>query len=135
MHFKTILALIACCMVMFSIAFAMQETVTDESSAVSFDAITITTPAPTAEPVPTPNPDRFVNVSVKNRKDVYRYGDTVVFTANLFGYEWCPSVSFQWQVNKGEEWEDVSGETAQDILVVISEDNLNWRWRVKVICN
>jgi len=59
-------------------------------------------------------------------------GDTLVMTAKLSGFDGI-DYSLNWQVSDGGEWEDIKGETEEELTVVITEENADCSWRLAVI--
>ena len=66
-----------------------------------------------------------------SRKSVMNPGDIVVLTSKLEGLD-DYTVYYQWQVNKGNGWENVPGATGDSYSFVASVETLSYGWRLIV---
>lgn len=66
-------------------------------------------------------------VVVKNPENqTVKSGKTITLKADVQG---DGPMTYQWQVNKGNGWEDISGATGQDLTLTASKDNNGWQYR------
>ena len=88
------------------------------------------TEAPTAEPTAELSADRSVSFTFTWDGEELKYGDTITLLSELTGYDgFACEIVWQYSLDN-TEWADYSvGETAQYVL---SEENVNWYWRVVV---
>lgn len=80
------------------------------------------------------DPNRSVTMYINyGSKGYVTVGDEVELIAILYGYEKA-IYTLQWQCSKdNENWIDIEGETAQTMMVTVTDENIaNW-WRVAVI--
>ncbi len=96
------------------------------------------TEEPTVEPTaePTAEPTRApltVKVEIVNQKDVYYYGDN--FTMRAVVENAISAVTYQWEVLLPgmEEWQAVEGAVEETYTFVITEENAQNQYRVKVV--
>lgn len=83
-----------------------------------------------AAPDEQPATERRVSVS-DNIGDAVSYGDFVVLTGELTGYE-SAAYRLQWQVNRGSGWEDLSGEESERYSFILDADNFTYAFRLVV---
>lgn len=72
-------------------------------------------------------PERAVVVSCSLSED----GETVVFTSSLSGFD-DVTVQYQWQVDEGNGWVDISGAVNDTFSLVIDENNAKNMYRLHV---
>ena len=76
--------------------------------------------------------ERSIDVELSWETEEPHWGDIAHFHTILTGYEGL-TYFFQWQTSPDmEHWDDVPGETGQDLDIVITGDNNNFYWRVVV---
>ncbi len=76
--------------------------------------------------------ERSIDVELTWDTNEPHWGDTAHLRAVLTGYEGL-EYSFQWQTSQDlEHWDDVLGETKEELDVVITRNNNNVYWRVVV---
>lgn len=107
----------------FSCAYAGEDDVISSEHTENVEVIT-----------PTPRGDWSVSISSSLDGLTQVMTDTeVTLTASLYGFrEGVDTWTIQWQVNKGDGWEDLSGETSETYKFNINETNVRYKWRVVV---
>lgn len=85
----------------------------------------IETPEPTATPTP-----KIVTISC-DRKAIMKENEPVHLTSKLIGFENC-TVSYQWQCDKGNGFEDIIGATGSTHTFYATQESLSWDWRLKI---
>ena len=58
------------------------------------------------------------------------YGATVVWKSSVNGVKDGDAVSYQWQVDKGNGWEDIPGATDPEYVMTLSKENAKYNWRL-----
>ena len=58
------------------------------------------------------------------------YGATVVWKSSVSGVKDGDAVSYQWQVDKGNGWEDIPGATDPEYVMTLSKENAKYNWRL-----
>ena len=63
------------------------------------------------------------------------YGEEVTIVAILINFRPDDEYTFQWEYSpdEGETWFEISGEIYQTYTFIITEENCNFHWRVRVI--
>lgn len=91
-------------------------------------------PEPTATPIPDPEatvePEFKVTIFT-SRRTVMAPGETVYLTSKLEGFEGY-TVSYQWQYDRGNGFEDVPGATADTYEFEASVETLSYDWSLLV---
>ncbi len=78
-------------------------------------------------------PERVVRIS-SSQKPVMKPGETVTLSSQLEGFEDCTEILYQWEVDKGNGFEEVAGATSPEYSFAASRETLNWAWRLNVKC-
>lgn len=113
---------------------AEEASVTDTSQTVDLQDKPLVIPTPEPTPAPTQNPGRSIDIRIENEQEIYEPGDIITFVAVLNGYEWCENFEYQWQVGKGEGWEDIPGANSLSYSFEVTEESYYWYWRIVVTC-
>ena len=115
-----------CCLIVFLlfIPCAFSEEFVD-SSALDFSEITVIT---------VPNPDRYINVYIIDAKEKYDFGDALTLAAELVGYEWCDSITYQWQIYQNGTWNDIEGANELEYTITVTKENCLCEWRIQLTC-
>ena len=66
-----------------------------------------------------------------SRKTVVTEGEPIYLTSILEGFENC-TVTFQWQYDRGNGWEDIAGATRESYVFNASAETLAYSWRLRV---
>ena len=77
------------------------------------------------------------SVVVEGADNRVQSGDEITLTALPQGFENTENLQYQWQYNDTdntdpESWKDLEGETSQKLTILVSEENLTYRWRVGI---
>lgn len=77
------------------------------------------------------------SVLVEGADNRVQSGDEITLTALPQGFENTENLQYQWQYNDTdntdpESWKDLEGETSQKLTILVSEENLTYRWRVGI---
>ena len=84
------------------------------------------------------NPDRNIEVTVADKNGPpFIFGEEILLHANITGYDNL-IYTIQWQVSKEDDNDDSyvdyygEGYNTPDIVIIGTEENLYWWWRVEV---
>lgn len=98
-------------------------------------ADSVTDNSSTVQPVQTitiePNPDRYIEVWADFREILYE-GESVQIYSRLVGFEEATSITYQWQINSGSGWQDISGATNDTYTVIVNSQSLKAEYRLMV---
>lgn len=77
------------------------------------------------------------SVDVDGKDQVVEVGDQITLTANENGFENTENLLYQWQYNASEDcsdnaWTNLEGETNKTLTLEVTEDNIDYFWRVEV---
>ncbi len=77
------------------------------------------------------------SVDVDGKDQTVQVGDQITLTAQTEGFEEEQVLSYQWQYNASEDcaedaWENLEGETNQQLVLDVTEENIDYFWRVYV---
>ena len=78
------------------------------------------------------------SVDVDGKDQTVQVGDQITLTAQTEGFDEGQTLSYQWQYNASEDcaddaWENLEGETNQQIVLDVTEENIDYFWRVEVL--
>ena len=113
-----------------------EETIEEETEEIAEEEVTeeITEEEETIEEeITEEETERSVSVKVRCSEELH-LGDKVTLESELNGYEGC-EVEYQWQVNKGEGFEDISGANGSSYSFSADEESLGYDYRVVVIAD
>ena len=88
-------------------------------------------PAPADQTVQTP---KKVTIFT-SRRTVMTPGEMITLTSRLEGFEDCTNIVYQWECDKGDGFEAVSGATGDTYEYPGTIETLTWSWRLKVYFN
>lgn len=77
------------------------------------------------------------SVDVDGKDQVVEVGDQITLTANENGFENTENLLYQWQYNTSEDcsddaWTNLEGETNKTLTLEVTEENIDYFWRVEV---
>ena len=75
--------------------------------------------------------DRKVRIFT-NRRAVVELGETIELTSVLENFQEDDVVTYQWECDKGNGFEDIPGANADTYSYQANEENLTWNWRLTV---
>ena len=78
------------------------------------------------------NPNRTIDIYATYEGELLNVGDRITMYAVLRGYEGL-SFTYQWQENRGGDWADIAGQTGSTYVFTLTEDNMDWQWRMKIV--
>ena len=64
-----------------------------------------------------------------DRKPFVKDGDAINLFSKLTGFDGV-EVKYQWQVNKGNAWENIQDANEATYRMTITEENAGWLWRL-----
>lgn len=85
---------------------------------------------PEAEPEPEPEIPKKVSI-YSSRKDVVTEGERIYLTSYLEGFDGL-TVMYQWQVDRGNGWENVEGATRDSYSFIATKESILYSWRMIV---
>ena len=85
---------------------------------------------PAAEPEPEPEIPKKVSIYT-SRKDVVTDGERIYLTSYLEGFDGI-EVQNQWQVDRGNGWENVEGATRDSYSFIATKETVLYSWRLIV---
>ena len=104
----------------------------DPAIYIVVEATAVATPEPTVTPEPTPIPvERSIDVWMTAEREPVYYGDTITLHSALNGYDGVEA-TLQWMCDRGNGWEDVGGANSADYSFTLTEENVDWLWRLDV---
>ena len=56
----------------------------------------------------------------------------MVLTSMLEGFEDCDEIAYQWECNKGNGFEAVTGANSAYYAFIADPESLNWSWKLTV---